>query len=158
MTNEPTETHDQSGAAATPMVVVEAMALATPLPAPRPGDALMEAAFTDSIDRLEEVIDEETAALVARQALDLSEFNRRKSRSLLELTRLSRALSGRVLGAEAGARLRGIGGKLERNHDLLRMHLAAAQEVAGIISDALREAESDGTYSSDSRRTGGRSR
>jgi len=30
---------------------------------------------------------------------------------------------------------------------VLRMHLAAAQEVAAVISRAIQDAESDGTYS-----------
>lgn len=136
---------------AAPVQVVGAGA--TP-PAVRTSDPAMEAALFDSIERLEEVVDEETAALAARGSIDLGEFNRRKSRSLLELTRISRAVSGRVLGADLGLRLSQVGDKLERNQELLRMHLAAAQEVAGLISDALREAESDGTYSSDARRPG----
>lgn len=125
-------------------------------PAVRAGDPALEAALRDSIERLEDVVDEETAALLARRTLDLAEFNRRKSRSLLELTRISRAVSGRALGADIGLRLSQMGAKLERNQELLRMHLAAAQEVAGLISDALREAESDGTYSSDARPGRGR--
>lgn len=127
-----------------------AVELAAP-PAVPAVDAAMEAALRDSIDRLEEVVDEETTALVTRSGLDLNEFNRRKSRSLLELTRLSRAVAGKALGADLGQRLSRVGDKLERNQELLRMHLAAAQEVAGLISEALREAESDGTYSSDTR-------
>jgi hypothetical protein len=37
--------------------------------------------------------------------------------------------------------------RLERNRAVLEMHLEAAREVAAIIMKAIREAESDGTYS-----------
>jgi hypothetical protein len=38
-------------------------------------------------------------------------------------------------------------GKLEVNRALLKMHLEAVREIAETMSDAIRNAESDGTYS-----------
>ena len=49
-------------------------------------------AFEDALDRLEETIDRETATLEAHHSADLDEINRRKSHSLLELTRMTRTL------------------------------------------------------------------
>ncbi len=99
------------------------------------------------LDRLEEALDEETTGLEHRTALDFTEISRRKSRSLLELSRATRALPQAMDGrlVERLARLRG---KLLRNQELLGIHLAAAQEVAGILGSAIRYADSDGTYSS----------
>lgn len=159
MTTAPTDL-DTPVAASAPSPVAVA-------PVPRDGDLIppggelprvdpqMAAALSDSIARLEEVVDEETAALASRRALDLVEFNKRKSMSLLELTRISRALTGKMLGAELGGRLNRVSDKLQRNQELLRNHLLAAQEVARLISDALRQQESDGTYSSVPSRPGG---
>ncbi len=103
------------------------------------------AAFEGALDRLEDAIDLETSTLEARRPSDFQEFNRLKSRSLLELTRLMRALPA---GADEGlrepiARLRD---KLVRNQAVLKLHLDAVQEIAGLLVNALGESESDGTY------------
>lgn len=102
------------------------------------------------LDRLEEALEEETAALAQRRPLDFEEINRRKSRSLLELTRAIRSLPEALAGAREGAlpaRLASLRGKLLGNQDILRIHLSAAQEIAAILGREMGEAESDGTYS-----------
>ncbi|TDT88870.1 MULTISPECIES: hypothetical protein [Azorhizobium] len=104
------------------------------------------ATLVSSLDRLEIVIDQETAALEAHQPVDLAEMNRRKSRSLLELSRALRGLPDDV-DSSLGERLTGIKAKLTRNCEVLAMHLAAAREITTILNGALRAAESDGTYS-----------
>jgi len=71
----------------------------------------------------------------------------RKSRSMLEFVRLMRAqvdLSGE---AEVAAEIQRLRQKLDRNRAVLEMHFEAAREVAAIIVKAIRETESDGTYS-----------
>lgn len=98
------------------------------------------------LDRLEETVAEETLALTQRRLVDFDEINRRKSRSLLELSRAVRALPDRAESALLH-RLKQLRAALQRNADLLQFHLAAAQEVTAILGEALREAESDGTYS-----------
>lgn len=108
------------------------------------------------LDRLEATVELESQALTERRTVDFEEINRRKSRSLLELSRAVRALPDRVDGP-LGTRLARLRAALLRNHDLLKIHLGAAQEVAAILDDALREAESDGTYSASlGTRRGGR--
>lgn len=102
-------------------------------------------AFSAALDRLEEALAEETRALRARQPVDLDELNRRKSRSLLELTRLSRALPSPPDG-KLRARLQALAGKLAENRDVLALHLGAVREIADLLVNALGEAESDGTY------------
>ncbi|WP_246179680.1 flagellar protein FlgN [Microvirga thermotolerans] len=100
-----------------------------------------------SLERLEETIEAETAALLAHVAIDHQEFNRRKSQSLLELTRLVRHLQDGPVSNDLTDRIHGLKAKLEQNHAVLEMNLRAVQEVAAIISDAIQSAESDGTYS-----------
>lgn len=114
-------------------------ALASPAPVPE------VASLISSLDRLEQVIDQETAALEARSALDLNEVNRLKSRSLLELSRAVRHLPERV-EPELQGRLSELKRKLQRNCEVLAMHLQAAREISTILNGALRAAESDGTY------------
>jgi hypothetical protein len=103
--------------------------------------------LTKSIERLEETIEAETAALLANVPLDHQEFNRRKNQSLLELTRMIRTLPKDTVQPELLDRLQSLKIKLDQNHAVLEMNLRAVQEVADIISGAIQSAESDGTYS-----------
>ncbi|PDT89753.1 flagellar biosynthesis protein FlgN [Bradyrhizobium sp. Y36] len=99
-----------------------------------------------AIRRLEGIVEEETVALTTGQKIDFDDFSARKSRSMLEFVRLMRArmhLGGEVEVTEQIQRLRE---KLERNRSVLEMHYDAVREVAGIIVKAIKEAESDGTY------------
>jgi hypothetical protein len=100
-----------------------------------------------AIRRLESIIEEETAALATGKKIDFDDFSARKSRSMLEFVRLMRArmhLGGETVITEEIQRLRE---KLERNRSILEMHYDAVREVATIIVRAIKEAESDGTYS-----------
>lgn len=114
--------------------------------APRGAVGPAIATLLSAIEHLEETIDAENAAFEAREPFDLDEINRRKSRCLLELSRAARAVPA---GGDAtlAARVAGLKSKLERNCYILSVQLAAAQEVASILDQAMREAESDGTYS-----------
>ena len=99
-----------------------------------------------AIRRLENIVEEETVALATGQKVDFDDFSMRKSRSMLEFVRLMRArmhLGGEVEITEEIQRLRE---KLERNRAILEMHYDAVREVAAIIVKAIRDAESDGTY------------
>lgn len=99
-----------------------------------------------AIRRLASIVEEETAALATGQKIDFDDFSARKSRSMLEFVRLMRArmhLGGEVEITEEIRRLRD---KLERNRSILEMHYDAVREVASIIVEAIKEAESDGTY------------
>jgi hypothetical protein len=100
-----------------------------------------------AIRRLESVVEEETLVLETGKKIDLDDFSTRKSRSMLEFVHLMRArihLGGEALVTEEIQRLRQ---KLEKNRAVLEMHYEAVREVAAIIVRAIREAESDGTYS-----------
>ncbi len=99
-----------------------------------------------SIQRLEEIIDIETAALRERKAIDLKEFNDRKSHALLELTRSLRSLQGAGPNPALAERVAALKTKLAINQAMLQIHLEAVREIATSLSDAIRHSESDGTY------------
>lgn len=100
-----------------------------------------------AIRRLESIVEEETVALATGKKIDFDDFSARKSRSMLEFVRLMRArihLGGETEITEQIQRLRQ---KLERNRAILEMHYDAVREVATVIIKAIKDAESDGTYS-----------
>lgn len=101
-----------------------------------------------AIERMEEVIGEETDALRQNRAIDLSDFNRRKSHGLLELTRSIRGLEHNAEAREViEPRLQPLRVKLAENGAVLRHHLEAVQGVAAILARTISDNESDGTYS-----------
>jgi hypothetical protein len=105
------------------------------------------AGLVRAIDRLEETIGQETAALRTRAPIDFKEFNNRKNQGLLELTRSMRHLDGHNPGARIAERLTALRSMLETNRTVIQMHVDAVREVSTIVADAIREADSDGTYS-----------
>jgi hypothetical protein len=103
------------------------------------------AGFLAALDRLEETVDLETTALENHQPADIGDLHNRKSRSLLELTRLGRTLPPGAEPALRG-RLDALRRKLGRNQTVLKLNLDAVREIADLLLGALGEAESDGTY------------
>ena len=121
-----------------------APAPAAPKPAP-PAPPAAIAAMQAAIGRLEETIAVEIAALGGNSPADFAEINRRKSQSLLEITRLARALP---VGGERdlAPRLKTLGDALAADHRLLGLHLTASRQLSDLMVGVLHEAESDGTY------------
>jgi len=115
--------------------------------AARPDSSSVHGLLEAAIQRLEDVVEEETAALRGRVAVDLKDFNNRKSQGLLDLTRALRLLDGAAHEQALADRLAGLRAKLDTNKAVLQMHLDAVREVAAIMTEAIRDAESDGTYS-----------
>jgi hypothetical protein len=100
-----------------------------------------------AVQRLEETVDQETAALRGAGRADFNEFNTRKSQGLFELDRALRMLGSAQPNEEVKTHLRTLRQKLDTNREVLKIHLEAVREVAALISDAIRNVESDGTYS-----------
>lgn len=100
-----------------------------------------------TMQRVERIVDSETAALRSRGAVDFREFNNGKSQALLEFSLAVRSLEGTTLDDQLVARLRTLRNKLETNRVVLRMHLEAVREVAGVVADTIQDTEWDGTYS-----------
>jgi hypothetical protein len=133
-----------------------------PSPQPQPGQGSAPAAAASiaptasranivpmlevSIQRLEEIVDQETTALRDRRAIDLKDFNNRKSQALLELTRSLRQMDGIGPNPSLAARVGVLKSKLAVNQEMLRLHLEAVREISTTLADAIRHSESDGTY------------
>ena len=104
-------------------------------------------AFLAIVDRLEATVEAETEALSRHLPADLAELSRRKRQGLLELGRVMRAFGEAGPSGEARDRLGGLAARLERNRRVLDIQLRAVREIADILADSIKEAESDGTYS-----------
>jgi len=103
-------------------------------------------ALQDALDRMEAVIDQETAILRENRVAELTEFNRRKRQGLLELNRILRHFAGNAMGGVDRLRVLRLVAKLEDNQQMLAHHLKAVDSIAGLLTRAMQEAESDGTY------------
>lgn len=99
-----------------------------------------------AVTRLIEVVDQETAALRNRTPIDHKEFNSRKAHGLLELDRALGLLGDHKPDDETLRMLSVLREKLELNRQVLAIHVQAVREVAAIIAETIREADSDGTY------------
>ena len=98
------------------------------------------------IDHLERVIREETELLDRNEIADLHEYNMRKSQGLYSLSRALRIPEGQGLPPATIEKLQSLRATLKANEIALSRHLQAVREIATLISEAMREAESDGTY------------
>lgn len=107
--------------------------------------AMADGPLGHAVARLEQLIEQETAALRHASIDDLRDFNNRKAQAFVEL---DRAMAPRpAVSPDMRARLAALRQKLDVNRRALKMHLDAVQEVAGMLADQIRNAESDGTYS-----------
>ncbi|MCM5556380.1 flagellar protein FlgN [Pleomorphomonas sp. JP5] len=104
-------------------------------------------ALLKAIARLEQVVDQETQSLRAGETPAFEDLNYRKSHGLLELTRAMRLVDPLSIGDDLRDRLESFRDQLERNRMLLKTHLEATREISAILTAAISDAESDGTYS-----------
>ena len=108
---------------------------------------LLRGIIEAAVNRLADIVDEETAALRGHTPIDLKASNDRKSLGLIELNRVLRLIEGTKPEPSTLKALEMLNGKLDTNGHFLKLHLEAVREVAAIISRTVREADSDGTYS-----------
>ncbi len=85
-------------------------------------------------------------ALQASDHSGLSDISHRKNQSLMELTRIGRGIDPAEVSVDLRDRLIVLRERLDDNSRLLELHMEATAEVAGLITRALTDAESDGTY------------
>lgn len=110
--------------------------------------AMLEA-FVSAVERLEDVLEQETQMLDRNRPILLHDFNHRKSHGLLELSRAMvacRALDRVTFDIETSTPLARLRVKLESNLASLQTHLTAVGEIAAVISRAIQDHKSDGTY------------
>jgi hypothetical protein len=112
---------------------------------PRSG-ASTQTSFYEAIGRMEAIVDQETALLRENRAVELTDFNHRKQQGLLELNRILRHFSDFEIQLVDRDCIRRLVRKLEANRQILAHHLRAMDEISTLVSRAMQEAESDGTY------------
>ena len=108
--------------------------------------AMPSTAAIVAIDKLTEVVMEETKALRDRGDADLEKFTHQKNFGLLEVTRAMRAIPPNFKDPSLVARLKFLRDRLDENRKVLGLHLKAAEEIANLVSGSMEEAASDGTY------------
>jgi hypothetical protein len=100
-----------------------------------------------AIERLSDAIQSETLDLSGPGPVDYRVHCQRKSQGLLELSRLEPMLATYRGHPRLCAALGDFVAKLDANHRLLDARLRAARTVAEVVSRAISEGQSDGTYS-----------
>lgn len=100
-----------------------------------------------AIERLADAINRETQDLNGAGPVDYRAHSQRKSQSLLELSRLEPTLATLRGHPRLHAALGELLARLDANYKLLDAKLKAARTVADVVSRAISEGQSDGTYS-----------
>jgi len=108
----------------------------------------MNEGLIDTIARLCELLDRETAGLRQGNSGVVADARQRKAQAFMEL---SRALSGlperEAKDARLRASLRDLHAKLADNARVLKIHLDALGEITAMLAAAIRDSDWDGTYS-----------
>jgi len=99
------------------------------------------------LDRLRAVVEAENQELARGAAVDYPGHSQRKNQGLLELTRMKVSLASARANPAVSSALSDLSAALDLNRRLLGAQLRAARTVASIVSRAIREGQSDGTYS-----------
>jgi hypothetical protein len=120
-------------------------ALATAPEAPHP--VAISGNLSAIIGRIEEAVEEETAAIRTNPGFDLKASNARKSRCLYELNRAMKGMGQAEFVEQHREGLARLRQKLTRNEAAILAHLNAVTEVANLLKNAIQQAEADGTYS-----------
>jgi hypothetical protein len=97
--------------------------------------------------RLQSCLDEETANLLENPIANLAVYSARKGQGLMDLNRVLSSLLPLAPEGVIAEELSVLRKKIHHNMRVLRQHLAAVQEISGLLTDAIRSEDSDGTYS-----------
>lgn len=99
------------------------------------------------LERLTAVVAEENTLLVQPKAAFHGQLTGRKTQLLRDLAIAERACRSRAAAQLLKPKASALRAVLARNQQLLAAHIKAVNEISGIIVDALRQQDSDGTYS-----------
>ncbi|HML27981.1 MAG TPA: hypothetical protein PKE16_03920 [Hyphomicrobium sp.] len=116
-----------------------------PRPALHDAEAARAVVFT-ILRRIEGYLEEETLALDKAPSFDLKASNDRKSQGLVDLNQAMRRLKSDDINEDLQLRLQAFRSKLDVNLRKIRLHLDAVKEITAMLSEAIQNAESDGTY------------
>lgn len=103
--------------------------------------------LTAILGRIEDAVENETAAIRTDVRFDIKASNARKSRYLYELSKAVTGLGDIVLPDEHREGITRLREKLAANEQAILAHLSAVTEVAALMQDAIQRGEADGTYS-----------
>jgi hypothetical protein len=98
------------------------------------------------IERLNAAIDAENRDLEQGRRVKYEAYSLSKNQGLLELNRLIPALAGAAAAGPVRDALADLHAKLEINRLALAVQLKACQAVSDIITRAIQDGQSDGTY------------
>lgn len=104
------------------------------------------AALSAIIGRIEEAVEQETAAIRTDVDFDIKTSNARKSRYLYELNKAMKGVSKSEMLSQHRDGLLRLRAKLAANEKAILAHLSAVSEVAALIRDAIQRSDADGTY------------
>jgi hypothetical protein len=99
------------------------------------------------LERLRQVLDEESAVLASQSLAAHGPFTERKNQLLRDLLVAQRNCPSVEALAALKPQTSALQQVLKRNQQLLKVHIDAVKEVSAIIVDSIRQADSDGTYS-----------
>lgn len=115
-------------------------------PARRPADQATLTMALPIVKRLRDTVAAENEDIAKGRRVAYETYSLRKNQALLELNRLASALGGAVAGGALGEALADLVATLEVNRQALGVQLKASAAVTEIIAKAIREGQSDGTY------------
>lgn len=111
--------------------------------APGSADAILAV-----INQLTEAVGSENEDILSRRSgTNHHDYNLKKSQALLVMNRFAPLLTQVGANPALRASLQNLRSELEINRRLLGLQLRAAQAVSDLITRAIREGQSDGTYS-----------
>ena len=113
---------------------------------PRRTQAPVAAAALPIVERLSATIEAENRDLEQGRRVKYDTYSLSKNQGLLELNRLAPALAGAAAAGPLRDALVELHAKLEINRRSLAVQLKACEAVSEIITRAIQDGQSDGTY------------
>lgn len=106
-----------------------------------------DARIGNVLGRLEALLDLENSKIGKDTSFDIAASSTQKSRCLYEMTTLLKNSSPGDIRPEHKELLNSVQEKLATNKRKLETHMEAVRDITGMLKDAVKTAEDDGTYS-----------
>jgi flagellar biosynthesis/type III secretory pathway chaperone len=114
---------------------------------PDSGDEAQRQSLTLLLNRLEDVLNQERAALQSSRHDAHQGFTDRKNQLLRDFIAFQKGLGNPAVAKPLAQRLARVSVQLRHNQQLLGAHVEALKEISQLIAQAILAEESDGTYS-----------
>jgi hypothetical protein len=122
------------------------MSVSRPKSSTRPSREAALAMALPIVERLRQTAAAETEDIARGRPAPYEAYSARKNQGLLELNRILPALEGATASGALRDALAGLAAELQSNGHALGVQLRASIAVAEIIARAIRDGQSDGTY------------